>query len=174
MKATRARLHADDGQELWNVMEGVRLSIQILGSVTFPSLIWFLLQQHSLVFYLLHCFIAATFLYKWNSSAFFSFLCRHYLADSLSLTNYLSLHPLNTAHFHQHGTLFFSADESDFARSLVPETLFRHQISKPREANSLSIELNSRWKETNPLSQKDSEARFHELQFIRWNIVEYL
>ena len=28
MKTTEARLHADDGQELWNVKEGVRLSIQ--------------------------------------------------------------------------------------------------------------------------------------------------
>ena len=27
MKTTEARLHADDGQELWNVKEGVRLSI---------------------------------------------------------------------------------------------------------------------------------------------------
>ena len=134
-----------------------------------PPTTFFGLFRKRLVLFasLLHCFIAATFLYKWNSSAFFSFLCRHYLADSLSLTNCLSLHPLNFAHFHQHGTLFFSADESDFARSLVPETLFWHQISKPRGANSLSIELNSRWKETSPLSQKDSEARFHELQFIR-------
>ena len=28
MKTTEARLHADDGQELWNVKEGIRLSIQ--------------------------------------------------------------------------------------------------------------------------------------------------
>ena len=28
MKTTEARLHADAGQELWNVKEGVRLSIQ--------------------------------------------------------------------------------------------------------------------------------------------------
>ena len=95
-----------------------------------------------------------------------SFAAITQLIASLSLIIFHST-TLNFAHFHQHSTLFFSADESDFARSLVPETLFWHQISKPRGANSLSIELNSRWKETSPLSQKDSEARFHELQFIR-------
>ena len=42
---------------------------------------------------------------------FFSFLCRHYLVDSLSLANYYSLHYVKFretfAHFHQHRTLFF-------------------------------------------------------------------
>ena len=109
-----------------------------------PPTTFFGLFRKRLVLFasLLHCFIAATFLYKWNSSAFFSFLCRHYLADSLSLTNYLSLHHIKFRSFSPARHFFFSADESDFARSLVPETLFRHQISKPREANSLSIELN--------------------------------
>ena len=42
---------------------------------------------------------------------FFSFLCRHYLADSLSLTNNYSLHHVKfretVAHFRQHSTSFF-------------------------------------------------------------------
>ena len=42
---------------------------------------------------------------------FFSFLCRRYLVDSLSLANYYSLHYVKFretfAHFHQHRTLFF-------------------------------------------------------------------
>ena len=57
---------------------------------------------------------------------FFSFFCRHYLADSLSLTNNYSLHHVKfretVAHFRQHSTSFFSNDESDFALSLVLET----------------------------------------------------
>ena len=42
---------------------------------------------------------------------FFSFFCRHYLADSLSLTNNYSLHHVKfretVAHFRQHSTSFF-------------------------------------------------------------------
>ena len=54
MKTTEARPHADAGQELWNVKEGVRLSIQ---QRAFPEAASFI------------CFIAE--MHKWNSSAFF-------------------------------------------------------------------------------------------------------
>ena len=57
---------------------------------------------------------------------FFSFLCRHYLVDSLSFTNYYSLYYVKFRETFdrliQHSTLFFSNDESDFALGLVLET----------------------------------------------------
>ena len=92
MKTTEARLHADDGQELWNVKEGIRLSIQ-------QRLVVF---SRSLFASLLHC-IKGTVL-----PFFFP------LPPSLNWyppSQYFSLFHIefleSFAHFHQHDTLFF-------------------------------------------------------------------
>ena len=101
---------------------------------------------------------------------FFSFLCRHYLVDSLSLANYYSLHYVKFretfAHFRQHSTSFFLTMR---ATSLLASFLRRNFGTRflNREnnwdcgnsifpENSLSIAFNSRCQRTGPLSQKDS------------------